>query len=114
MLRCLERITHEIIDIFWINPCGTNTHLNLRCVQLPRLYLRKSLHIWSIFRMIFRISGCYGKFLTHIAAEILVCCLPHIRKRILENNTTKFLGKCILISSGKLSHIIKVDFGFLC
>ena len=114
MLRCLERITHEIIDIFWINPCGTNTHLNLRCVQLPRLYLRKSLHIWSIFRMIFCIGCCNGKFLTHISAEILVCCLPDIGKRVLENNTTKLLNQRILVLFSQLCHIIKVDFNFLC
>jgi len=114
MFRCLENITHKIIDILWINPCGTDTHLNLRCVQLPRLYLRKSLYIWGIFRVIFRISCCYGKFLTHISAEILVCCLPDIGKRILKNDTTKLLSKCILIFSGKLSHKIKVDFSFLC
>ena len=59
---------YKIIDILWINPCSTDTHLNLRCVQLSRLYLRKSLYIRSIFRMIFRISCCYGKFLTHITA----------------------------------------------
>ncbi len=68
MLRRFKGIAHKILNIFRLNPCRADAHLDFRCIQFLRLHLRERLHVYCILRVVLRIDFRRFQLVTHVAA----------------------------------------------
>ena len=109
MLRRFKGLPHKILNILRVNPCGTDTHLNLAGIQFLRLYLCKCLHIHGVFRVALCIDLCCFQFVTDISTQILIRCFPFIRQWVLKYNSCQLLLYRIHIFSGQLCHVIEIN-----
>ena len=108
IIRCLEGLSHKVLDVMRIYPCGTDTHLDLRSIQLFGLHSLKGCHVYRKLRMILRIVLCYGKLLPYIPGQVLVRSLPSVRQRILKDYSGKFIGYLVLRFTCKFRHIRQI------
>ena len=74
--RRLKGFFHESLDIISVNPCCTQTNINLRCIQVFRLCLLQCCHINRKQRIILRCQLCNLQFFPDIAGKIFICSLP--------------------------------------
>ena len=112
IIRCLKGLSHKVLDVMRIYPCGTDTHLDLRSIQLFGLHSLKGCHVYRKLRMILRIVPCYGKFLPDIPGQILIRSLPSVHQWILEYYSGKLFGDLILALACKSSHIRQIHLCF--
>ena len=113
----LKGFLHELLNIVCINPCGTQTDINLRRIQILRLCLLQCLHIDIESGITVRRHLCDTQLASHITRKVFVRSLPtsfHIIRchRVFEDHPTQFRlnGFVILLGSQKLCHERKINF----
>ena len=108
--RGLEQLRHKITDVFRLDPCCAQTHLNVRRFQILRLDLLKKCHIDRVFRIVFRKRSCNLQFPSHIARKVFVAGFPFVVQGIHKDHPAKLLGQLRLGFARKLHHIGKINF----
>ena len=117
--RRLEQFFHELLNILFINPGGTQAHINFGSIQIFGLRLFQSLHIVPEHFGFLRSTACYGQLLPHIAGEIFV--RRHIAGGTifirsvweLEDYAAKLIRKIFNGFPGQLGHVCHIDAGVL-
>ena len=87
---------HELLDIIPTYPCGTKTHINLRCIQVFRLCFLQIFCVHCKGRVRSRSQFCHAELFPDIAGQIFISRHPAIflavlRHRVFENDTMQFL-----------------------
>ena len=117
--RRLEQFFHERLNILFINPRGTQAHINFRSFQVFWLRLFQSLHIVPEHFGFLHSTAGNGQFLPHIAGEIFI--RRHIAGRAiliqnarkLKNDAAKFIRKLFNRFPGQLGHVCHINAGVL-
>ena len=113
----LKGFLHELLNIVCINPCGTQTDINLRRIQILRLCLLQCLHIDIESGITVRRHLCDTQLASHITRKVFVRSLPtgfHIIRchRVFEDHPTQLClnGFIVLRGSQELCHERKINF----
>ena len=114
----LKSFHHKLLYDRGVKPCGTQTHINFRCLQIFGLCLGQCVHIDLELRVVFHSKLCHPQFIAHITRKIFVRRLPAgfrvvcIGGRIFENHTGKFGGNASVVtgSAQQFRHIGQVHF----
>ena len=73
IVRRIQQLFHELLDVLLVNPSGTQAHVNLRSVQVLGLGGFQGFHIG--LKILWEVPGGLpgsGQLLPHIAGEVLV------------------------------------------
>ena len=105
IIRSLQCFFHKLVDIFWLDPSRTDTHLDLACVKVWRHNTLQSFHIDGIGSIAFRNLLRHRQLFTHISRKVFVCCLPFFTHRLFEDDTCKVVRNLLLRLARKLCHV---------
>ena len=100
----LESLGHKFLNDFRRKPCGTQTHINFRCLQIFGLCLGQCVHINLELRVIFRSKLRHPQLCPDIAGQVLVCHLPArfrvggVGGGVLEDHTGQFCGDAPILA----------------
>ena len=112
VIRGLEGLLHELLDIAVVNPSRAEPHFNFRSIQILRLCLPQSFHIGQIAGAVYCGFFCFLQLSTDIAGEVFVRCLPFSAYWVEENDAVQLVNQVFLTFSGKLRHILHIHAGF--
>ena len=119
VIRGIEGLIHELLNVLLVNPGSTQAHLDLRSVQVFRLGIGQGLYIDGKGWVLLCGPLCLPQFATHIAGQIFVSghigwpfSLRH-RPRQTEDYTLQLGGQLVAGFAGELFHVLHVHTGFL-
>ena len=118
VVRGVESLIHELLDVLLVNPGSAQAHLDLRSVQVFGLGGGQGLHIDGKGRVLLCGSLCLTELAPHIAGQVFVGCyimgsavflqLP----RYTEDHALQLGGQFVAGLAGQLRHIRHIDTGF--
>ena len=94
----LKSFHHKLLYDRGVKPCGTQTHINFRCLQIFGLCLGQCVHINLELRVTFRSKLCHPQLIAYITRKVFVRSLPArfrvggVGDRVLEDHTRQFSG----------------------
>ena len=112
VIRGLEGLLHELLDIAVVNPSRAEPHFNFRRIQILRLCLPERFYIGQIAGAVYCGFFCFLQLSTDIAGKVFVCRLPVAASRVEENDTVQLVNQFILTFAGELCHIVHIHTGF--
>ena len=117
----LKSFHHKLLYDRGVKPCGTQTHINFRCLQIFGLCLGQCVHINLELRVTFRSKLCHPQLIAYITRKVFVRSLPacfrvvSIRSRVFENHAGQFGGDALIVtgSAQQFCHIRQINLAML-
>ena len=114
VVRSVEGLIHELLDVVLVYPCCTQTDVDLRGVQILGLSCCQCFHIGNEPGVTLRHQAGVAELLPYVAGKVLIgghvlqrlTCSHGFRQR--EDHARQFLGKLIFELAGQLRHERKI------
>ena len=107
----VESLIHKLLDVLFVNPGGTQAHLDFRSVQVFGLGCGQSLHVDGKGRVLLRRPLCLAQLPAHVAGEVLIggdivgSPVRFVLTGDTEDDPSQFSGQFFAGFSGQLLHI---------
>lgn len=108
VIRGLEGLLHELLDIAVVDPSRAEPHFNFRRIQILRLCLPERFYIGQIAGAVYCGFFCFLQLSTDIAGKVFVCRLPVAKNRVEENDAVQLVDEVVLAFAGELGNAIKL------